>query len=84
MGIYYGLRELAISPEYTLGFELNSWFQIQLKFNYFIPIDKKEGLYFLEEDGFFRNNAYLRQSYASSLKSATHPMSFSVGLRFGL
>jgi hypothetical protein len=85
--ISYGTREWALSPSYSLGVKLNSLFELQFKVNYFLPIQRKQGFYFLEEDGFIRKNTFITQqtkSFKQLSGQQLNNLGLSIGLRFSL
>jgi hypothetical protein len=87
LGIYYGIREWSITPNYTLGIELNSRFELQFKVDYFIPVIRNQGFYFLEEDGFIRKNTFIKQetkSFKQLSGQQLNNLGLSIGLRFSL
>lgn len=85
--ISYGIREWTLSPNYSIGVKLNSWFELQFKVNYFIPIHRNQGFYFLEEDGLIRKNTFIKQetkSFEQLSRQELNNLDLSIGLRFSL
>lgn len=76
-------REFNVIPSLALGTEMTPRWKVYVKLNYFLHIYRTEGLFFKENDGFFKTQSFVKQS-SSNFSNIDNPLFSNYSIMIGV